>query len=118
MTCAACGAGFSARSDAVYCTSACRQRAHRARSARRTAELRETVRRSTRTARGTPSDVAGSLQRSVADAMQRARRQVDRSRELCRVSALRLHESDAIRQASSENWASASHPERVSWRGI
>ncbi|OBH15782.1 hypothetical protein A9X04_12945 [Mycobacterium sp. E3247] len=118
MTCAVCGAGFSARSDALYCTSACRQRAHRARSARRTAELRETVRRSARTARGTPSDVARSLQRSAADSVERARRQVDRSRELCRVSALRLQESDAIRQASPENWASASRPERVSWRGI
>ncbi|OBH29589.1 hypothetical protein A5692_20525 [Mycobacterium sp. E342] len=118
MTCAACGAGFSARSDALYCSSACRQRAHRARSARRTTELRETLRRSARTTRDTPADVDGSLQRSVADAMQRARRQVDRSRELCRVSELRLQESDAIRQASLENWALTSRPERVSWRGI
>ncbi|WP_322858723.1 hypothetical protein U8D42_18130 [Mycobacterium europaeum] len=118
MTCAVCGSGFSGRSDAVYCSSACRQRAHRARSARRTAALRDSLRRSAGTARDTPSDVARSLQRSVADAVQRARRQVDRSRELCRASELRLRESDAIRRASLESGSSRSYPERASWPGI
>jgi hypothetical protein len=34
-----CGAGFGGRSDAVYCSSACRQKAHRARTAQRIADL-------------------------------------------------------------------------------
>lgn len=77
-----CGAGFSARSDAVYCSSACRQKAHRVRTARRLA-----------TARSGPAD---SLRSSVAGTIQRAREQVDRSRELCRISERHLRESEAI----------------------
>ncbi len=83
-----CGANFSARSDAIYCSPACRQKAHRARTVRRAAVLRETLTRS--------SDAAGSLRQSVAGTVQRAREQVDRSRELCRISERRLRESDAI----------------------
>ncbi|ORW29168.1 hypothetical protein AWB91_24380 [Mycobacterium paraense] len=87
-TCSMCGGAFSARSDAVYCSPACRQKAHRARTAQRTAVLREALRRS--------SGAAGSLRPSVAGAVQRAREQVDRSRELCRDTERRLRESDAI----------------------
>lgn len=90
-----CGAGFSARADAVYCSSACRQKAHRARSARRVEVLRQNVVR-----RATASEQSRSLQRTVAGSMQRARQQLDRSRELCRVSELRLQESAALRRAT------------------
>ncbi|ORW15270.1 hypothetical protein AWC17_17700 [Mycobacterium nebraskense] len=122
IVCAVCGAGFSARSDAVYCSSACRQKAHRARTARRTAVLRETLRRSSGMGRGTYSDSPRSPEPSVASSIQRARQQLDRTRELCRVSELRLQESDAIRQAALEKWAARSaatmsDTERALWRG-
>ncbi|OBH91326.1 hypothetical protein A5678_11550 [Mycobacterium sp. E2733] len=117
MMCAVCGTSFSARSDAVYCSSACRQKAHRARSARRTAVLREALRRSSGAGRGADSDAARSLQRSVASSMRRAREQLDRSRELCRVSELRLQESDVVLQESVKKWAAKSYPEHASWLG-
>ncbi|OBG69499.1 hypothetical protein A9X05_04980 [Mycobacterium sp. E3298] len=120
MTCAMCGAGFSARADAVYCSPACRQKAHRVRAARRTAALRETLRRRSATGAGAYSASTRSLQLSVASSMQRSRQQLDRARELCRVSALRLQESDAIRKASLEGragWAAKSETGRALWRG-
>ncbi|OBG36286.1 hypothetical protein [Mycobacterium sp. E3198] len=93
--CLMCGANFSARSDAIYCSPACRQKAHRARTAQRTAVLRESLRRGFGPA---PADSAEAtaLRLSVATSVQRAREQVDRSRELCRDSERRLRESDAI----------------------
>lgn len=87
-TCSMCDGTFSARSDAIYCSPACRQKAHRARTAHRMAALRATLGRS--------SGAAGSLRPSVAYTVQRAREQVDRSRELCRDTERRLRESDAI----------------------
>lgn len=87
-TCSMCGGDFSARSDAIYCSPACRQKAHRARTAQRTALLREALSRS--------SGAAGSLRPSVAATLQRARDQVDRSRELRQTSERRLRESDAL----------------------
>ncbi|WP_158086643.1 hypothetical protein [Mycobacterium scrofulaceum] len=110
MMCAVCGTGFTARSDAVYCSSACRQKAHRARSARRTAVLREIVKRSSPTSRAMQSDAGTSLQRSVATSVRRAREQLDRSRELCRTAALRLQQSDAIRQQLRTDWSARSAP--------
>ncbi|OBH84183.1 hypothetical protein A5680_10365 [Mycobacterium sp. E2989] len=111
-----CGAGFSARSDAVYCSSACRQKAHRGRSARRTAALRETVRQG-RMRRGAAFDASRSLQRSAANSVRRARQQLDRSLELCRTSELRLQERDAIRQAVRQLWPPDSPAERALWPG-
>ncbi|OBG67843.1 hypothetical protein A5702_15255 [Mycobacterium sp. E3339] len=101
----------------MYCSSACRQKAHRGRSARRTAALRETVRRDAASRRGQTSEVARSLQRSAASSMQRARQQVDRSVELCRTSELRLQESDAIRRAVLQMSPSNSSAERALWPG-
>ncbi|EFG76361.1 hypothetical protein HMPREF0591_3726 [Mycobacterium parascrofulaceum ATCC BAA-614] len=119
MTCAVCGAGFTARSDALYCSSACRQKAHRARSARRAAALREIVRRSFPASRSTHSDAGRSLQLAAATSVRRAREQVDRSRELCRAAALRLEQSDAVREQVSKQWAARSAPGtgRASWPG-
>ncbi|OBA72387.1 hypothetical protein A5641_08155 [Mycobacterium sp. 1554424.7] len=91
--CLKCGAGFSGRSDAIYCSSACRQKAHRARTAQRTV-LRESLRQ---TAPARAGAEAGKLLRlSAATSVRRAPEQVDRSRELCRMSEHRLRESDAI----------------------
>ncbi|MGZ4582837.1 MAG: hypothetical protein ACXVYI_00500 [Mycobacterium sp.] len=103
MTCSLCGTGFSARSDAVYCSPACRQKAHRARTSRRTAELRERLTTLSR-GRGVP-ETSRSLQRAVARSMQRAHEQVNRSRELCRLSQLRLQESKAISRTFVESQA-------------
>ncbi|MEE6175439.1 hypothetical protein [Mycobacterium sp. 050134] len=88
--CALCGRSFSARSDAVYCSSACRQKAHRARAARRTAVLRERLERHVGFER--------SLQRSVSRSLEDSRRQVDRSRELRRVAEIRIQRTEALRQ--------------------
>jgi hypothetical protein len=94
-SCSTCGAGFTGRSDAVYCSSACRQKAHRARTARRTALLRASLRRNfVPTQAG--AEASRLLRLSVATSVQRAREQVDRSRELCRSTERRLRESDAL----------------------
>ncbi|BBX65213.1 hypothetical protein MSAS_43870 [Mycobacterium saskatchewanense] len=90
--CVMCGRSFSARSDAVYCSSACRQKAHRARAARRTAVLRE------RLERHVGSDRTSSLERSVLRSLEKSRQQVDRSRELCRMSEVRIRRTVALRQ--------------------
>lgn len=89
LSCEMCGAGFSARSDAVYCSSACRQKAHRARTALRTAdwELRQGPRRPTPRVLVKP-DVAGTI--------ARARLQQRRARELCRTA-------EEILRASAES---------------
>jgi hypothetical protein len=90
--CAVCGRGFSARSDAVYCSSACRQKQHRARTAERVAVLRDLATRSVRAAPAT-SDVAPLI--------VRARRNIDHSRELCRLGALRMQRSAEIQHQFS-----------------
>jgi hypothetical protein len=87
--CAVCGKGFSARSDAVYCSSACRQKQHRVRTAERVAVLRDLVTRSIRPAPET-SD--------AAELMLRAKKNIDHSRELCRLGALRMQRSAEIQQ--------------------
>jgi hypothetical protein len=96
-TCSMCGVGFSGRSDAIYCSSACRQKAHRQRTARRTAALRETLRQGFAPTRDS-AEARRSLRLAVATSVRRSREQVDRSRELCRMSERRLRESDAILQ--------------------
>ncbi|MBU8818529.1 hypothetical protein [Mycolicibacterium goodii] len=81
--CAVCSTGFSARSDAVYCSSACRQKAHRARTARRVAALS-----SQRPAAGRPVLVRSEVARTI----QRAREHIEESRRLCRDTAERLQQ--------------------------
>ncbi|OBG97510.1 hypothetical protein A5697_18795 [Mycobacterium sp. E3251] len=103
----------------MYCSPACRQKAYRARSTRRMAVLRETLRRSV--GRGAHPEAVRSLHRSVASSMERAREQLARSRELCRVSELRLRESDVICRESlrkrAARAASTSDTERAWWLG-
>lgn len=88
--CVVCSTGFSARSDAVYCSSACRQKAHRARVARRVAALSSQNSDHTRPvgSRGVRADVARTL--------ERAREQIAQSRKLCDVSAERLRLTAAL----------------------
>jgi hypothetical protein len=120
-----CGTGFSARSDAVYCSSACRQKAHRARTARRIADLRARVVRTTRPVLADPNAAGKSLQRAAAGSIQRAREQVQRSRELCRISTERLQQAAAIQQQFGKEAADAAFPaasrpictKAVLWRG-
>jgi hypothetical protein len=76
LTCQMCGSAFSARSDAVYCSSACRQKAQRARTARRIAELEW---RPGRTRVFIKPDAAGTI--------ARARVEQRRAHELCRIAA-------------------------------
>jgi IS5 family transposase len=78
VTCSVCGVGFHARSDAIYCSAACRQKAHRARMARRIA--------------------AGAVRPEIARTVQRAREEQRRARELCRAAADALRESVASHQ--------------------
>lgn len=92
MKCALCSTGFTARADAVYCSSACRQKAHRARTARRIAAL-GLVNRQQNNAR--PAAVRPDVARSIA----RAREQIAESRRLCRASAERLRDTAALQQS-------------------
>ncbi len=97
MTCAVCGGGFSARSDAVYCSAACRQKAHRARTA-------DTAGR-----RGDRHDTA-SLQGACAASLQRAREQVERSRELCRWAERGMQRTAEIRHEVAATRAAGGSP--------
>ncbi|MGH3967510.1 MAG: hypothetical protein ACRDTV_05175 [Mycobacterium sp.] len=103
-SCVLCGIGFAARSDARYCSSACRQKAHRDRTARRIAALGEHLRRSSRPA---PIKLAAarSMRRAAAGVQQRARAHIDQSQELCRTSAERIREAAAIQQQFAEGRA-------------
>jgi hypothetical protein len=80
LNCSSCGIGFRGRADAIYCSSACRQKAHRGRTARRIAALAE-QQRSGPLRRPTVirPDVAGTIQRAYE--LQR------RARERCRAAA-------------------------------
>jgi hypothetical protein len=100
--CAVCNAGFFGRSDALYCSSACRQKAHRARTARRVAALRERAVRAPAAARAgaasapipaqTQAEVSRTLRRAAASSMRRSREQIDRAHVLCQMSRQRLQE--------------------------
>ncbi|WP_077090369.1 hypothetical protein [Mycobacterium rhizamassiliense] len=92
-SCAVCHAGFFGRTDAVYCSSACRQKAHRARTARRIAVLRERSRPVPATAQ-TQVEVSSSL-RAAASSMRHSREQIDRAHALCQMSQERLQERAA-----------------------
>ena len=109
-TCALCGTGFSARSDAVYCSSACWQKAHRARTARRIANLRAGVASGSALAPANPQATGSSLQGAAAGSIQRAREQIDRSRELCRISAEHLKQAAAIERQFGEQFPAAPRP--------
>lgn len=88
-SCAVCGTSFPARSDAVYCSSACRQKAHRVRTAERIADLSGRAKQSFgRTL--TKRDAAASRQH-VQDVM-------NRSRELCLTAAERMQQAAAIQE--------------------
>jgi hypothetical protein len=116
-TCGACGTGFSGRSDAVYCSAACRQKAHRTRTARRVANLRERARGDF--PRSLNRIEATALRQAVAESLVRARQQVDWSRELCRTSAERMARGAAIarRFGGTEATTAPANPEVNPWRG-
>ncbi len=76
LHCLLCAAPFHGRSDAVYCSSACRQKAYRTRTARRLAAV------------ATPPRSRRPV--SVAIALRRAELARQRSIQVCRVSAERL----------------------------
>lgn len=118
-----CGTDFSARSDAVYCSSACRQKAHRARTAHRIANLHALVSRAATPALADPNATGKSLQQAAASSIQRAREQVERSRELCRISTERLQQGAVIQQQFGNEAADVATTHRpictraVLWRG-
>lgn len=87
--CAVCGADFSARSDALYCSSACRQKAHRARTAQRIADLSAQAARSRR-------PTAAKLDQALSG--QRVRDVLSRSQELCLIAAEHLRQAAIITQ--------------------
>ena len=84
VSCVVCGTRFPARSDAVYCSSACRQKAHRVRTAERLAELSDRVKHSVGS-RLTKKEVAASRQH-VENVMRR-------SRDLCLTAAERVQQA-------------------------
>ncbi len=116
-----CGADSSKRCDAVHCSAACRQKAHRARSARRIGALQERP-----AERAVPQPIrreaAGLLQRAVADSLRRAHERVERSRELRRLSEERLRYCAAARQQCDVHLHRARTGSAVGkappWRGI
>jgi hypothetical protein len=92
--CGVCGYGFHGRSDALYCSSACRQKAHRARTALRIAEGHQ--QRSPRPAFDKPD---------VAAIIERARVQQRRARELCRIAEATLQECrESQQQMMAVRW--------------
>jgi hypothetical protein len=96
LTCGGCGIGFRGRSDAIYCSSACRQKAHRARTARRIAALAEPRSPRTRPQRRLSKP-------DVAVTIERARREQSRSRELCRAAADTLRQTIASQRSFALN---------------
>jgi hypothetical protein len=86
-----CGVGFRGRSDAMYCSSACRQKAHRARTARRIAGQVGPERPTTRAARAI-------IKPDVAAVIQRAQGEQRRARELRRSAR------DTLRESVAVNW--------------
>jgi hypothetical protein len=94
VSCAVCGTSFPARSDAVYCSSACRQKAHRVRTAERLAELSDRVKHSVGS-RLTKKEVAASRQH-VENVMRR-------SRDLCLTAADRVQQAVATQERCREN---------------
>ncbi|HEY9304046.1 MAG TPA: hypothetical protein VIO95_07130 [Mycobacterium sp.] len=99
LTCGVCGIGFGGRADAMYCSSACRQKAHRARTARRIAEWAGQQRPRVRAARAI-------IKPDVANTIQRAQREQRRARELCRTAADTLRESVAAkRRLAAIQWS-------------
>lgn len=111
--CTVCGAGFARRRDAVYCSSACRQKAHRARTAGRLDALQQ------RLAKGSgPKPLrredARSLQFAVADSLRVARERVERSRELCRLAEDLLRQCRTDRQRlDRQHWAAPGTAEKA-----
>lgn len=99
LTCGMCGTGFRGRSDAMYCSSACRQKAHRARTARRIAEWAGQQQLRARAVRAI-------VKPDVASTIQRARREQRRARELCRTAADILRDTAAAQgRLSGIRWS-------------
>jgi hypothetical protein len=98
LGCAVCGDGFYGRSDAVYCSPACRQKAHRARVALRLAAL-EGQQRPVASAR------SAFEKPDVAAIIERAREQQRRAHELCRIAEETLQEClKSQRQLMAVRW--------------
>lgn len=106
-----CATSFVARKDAIYCSSACRQKAHRARTARRIAGLGRVSQRSQ-----VNPDSAKSVQLAAADSMQRARQRINHSLELCRTSAKRIQQATDLRTESASDRLTYEATKRPLWR--
>lgn len=103
LVCAVCSAGFYGRSDAVYCSAACRQKAHRARTAEGLAALASRRRLGTHPQR--------SVSRADLHATRRrAHAAVDRARELCGVSAEQLRRAQGAQQQRAHAGVTAVAP--------
>ncbi|AKS36233.1 hypothetical protein AFA91_09960 [Mycolicibacterium goodii] len=77
----------------MYCSPACRQKAHRARTARRVAAL------SRQRSDATSGDVKPvAVRPDIARSLERAREQIAESRRLCRISAERLRRMAALQR--------------------
>lgn len=95
LTCPVCRARFHARSDAVYCSDACRQRAYRNRIARRSAALAVRHRPKQHSVRVlTKPDIGATFARA-----QSAR---DRAREVCRAAADSVYQAETARRRRAE----------------
>ena len=112
LGCAVCDRGFHGRSDALYCSSACRQKAHRARMARRIAASQGQQEPSL-------SPRSALVKPDVARIIERAREQQRRAHELCRIAEEALQECrESRRQLMAVRWlvrsrVSAPAPPRV-----
>lgn len=105
LACAVCAAGFYGRSDARYCSAACRQKAHRAREARRIAAL---VSR-----RGLITHPRPSVSRADLDTIRRrahaARDRADelRARSACQLDRARQIQQRAVDRRAAEDFRGA-----------
>jgi hypothetical protein len=87
--CAVCATHFSARSDALYCSSACRQKAHRTRTAQRIADL---------SARAAQPRRPAAAKRDPAVSGQHVRELLSRSQELCLIAAEHMRQAATIQE--------------------
>ena len=95
-----CATAFSGRSDARYCSPACRQKAHRDRTARRLTEWAQRAGRGSRT--GPDQLVAAEIGRTAVRARHAARQNMQRSRELSRASAEHVQRAATLRRQAVE----------------
>lgn len=94
MTCGVCDIRFRGRSDAVYCSPACRQKAHRSRTARRIADLVDPW--------GRPPGIGQPvMRREIVETVRRARDEQRRARKLCRDAAAAQRRSLAAQRLTT-----------------